>query len=102
MLKLYSVSTLAINGKILFKKRDKVVKDFYDDKLPGRVLIFSNVGSVGLNLSIADVIIFFVNAFYMNLTFFISFYKTNCGQLRMSVRSEDESIINSKRRPSSK
>jgi len=45
-----------------FDKRDKTVKDFYNDEHPARVLIFSSVGSAGLNLAIADIMIFFVSA----------------------------------------
>jgi TATA-binding protein-associated factor len=38
-----------------------VVRDFHDDKNPVRVLIISSVGSAGLNLSVADMVIFFVS-----------------------------------------
>ncbi|KAF5347355.1 hypothetical protein D9756_010004 [Leucocoprinus leucothites] len=51
--------SLSINGKIPFVERDKRVKEFYDDGNPNRVLVFSSVGSAGLNLAIADVVIFF-------------------------------------------
>jgi SNF2 family DNA or RNA helicase len=46
-----------------FDKRDKQVRDFHDDKNPARVLIISNVGAVGLNLTISDVAIFFVSIY---------------------------------------
>ncbi|KAG6876903.1 hypothetical protein C0993_012196 [Termitomyces sp. T159_Od127] len=59
VLSLYNVPSLAINGKITVAKRDKIVKAFYDDSQPARVLILSSVGNAGLNLSCADVIIFF-------------------------------------------
>ncbi|KAG5719786.1 DNA repair protein rhp26 [Termitomyces sp. T112] len=59
VLSLYNVPTLAINGKISVAKRDKIVKTFYNDSQPARVLIISSVGSAGLNLTCADVIIFF-------------------------------------------
>lgn len=52
---------MAINGKLSFDKRDQAVKDLYDDKHPAQVLIFSSVGAAGLNLSIADIVIFFVS-----------------------------------------
>jgi TATA-binding protein-associated factor len=44
-----------------FEKREQIIAQFCK---PGgiRVLIFSRIGSAGLNLSIADVVIFFVNA----------------------------------------
>lgn len=71
MLKLYGIETLAINGKLAFDKRDKMVKNLYDDGHPARVLIFSSVGSAGLNLAVADVVIFFVSAppFYAQVLF---------------------------------
>ncbi|KAF5344632.1 hypothetical protein D9756_011234 [Leucocoprinus leucothites] len=59
ILRLHGVPSLAINGKISFQERDKRVKRFHDLKSDTRVLIFSSVGSAGLNLSIADVVIFF-------------------------------------------
>ncbi|KAF7771865.1 hypothetical protein Agabi119p4_6176 [Agaricus bisporus var. burnettii] len=59
VLRLYGVASLAINGEIPFHQRDKRVKDLYDDKHPARVLVFSAVAAVGLNLAIADVVIFF-------------------------------------------
>ncbi|KAF9447919.1 hypothetical protein P691DRAFT_670489 [Macrolepiota fuliginosa MF-IS2] len=59
VLRLYGIKSLAISGKIPFSERDKRVKALYDDTNPARVLIFSSVGSAGLNLSISDVVIFF-------------------------------------------
>ncbi|KAF9442094.1 P-loop containing nucleoside triphosphate hydrolase protein [Macrolepiota fuliginosa MF-IS2] len=59
VLQLYGVKSLAINGKISFDQRDKRVKELYSDRNPARVLIFSSVGSAGLNLAIADIVIFF-------------------------------------------
>ncbi|KAF5362324.1 hypothetical protein D9756_002852 [Leucocoprinus leucothites] len=59
VLELYGVKSLAINGHVSMRERDKRVKRFYDNKCPARVLLFSSVGSAGLNLSIADVVIFF-------------------------------------------
>ncbi|GLB36948.1 putative aortic smooth muscle cell differentiation [Lyophyllum shimeji] len=57
VLQLYTIPSLAINGKLSFDKRDKQVKRLYDDRDPARVFIFSSVGAAGLNLSIADVVI---------------------------------------------
>ncbi|KAF9443968.1 hypothetical protein P691DRAFT_808051 [Macrolepiota fuliginosa MF-IS2] len=59
VLRLYGVESLAINGKISFDERDRRVGAFRNNANPARVLIFSSVGSAGLNLSIADVVIFF-------------------------------------------
>ena len=60
---LYGVPSLAINGKVTFEQRHKKVKEFHEDD-KARVLIFSNVGAAGLNLAIADVVIFFVSDGY--------------------------------------
>ncbi|KAG6852776.1 hypothetical protein C0991_009199 [Blastosporella zonata] len=59
VLEIHGVPCLVINGKIAVTTRDKIVKQFYDDKHPARVLIISSVGAAGLNLSIADVVLFF-------------------------------------------
>lgn len=53
--------SLAINGKTRFDQRDQQIKRLRDDKNDARILIFSSVGSAGLNLSIADVVVFFVS-----------------------------------------
>ena len=58
-MKLYGVDSLAIDGSMSFDKRDKVVAQFHAENSP-RVLIFSSVGSAGLNLSIASIVLFFV------------------------------------------
>jgi len=57
---LYGVPSLSINGKISFAERNKRVVAFHSDDQPSRVLIFSSIGSTGLNLAIADVVILFV------------------------------------------
>ena len=57
---LYGIDSLAIDGSMSYEKRDKVVAEFHTPGSP-RVFIFSSVGSAGLNLSIADVVIFFVS-----------------------------------------
>lgn len=59
MLDLYGVDTLAIDGSMTYERRDAVVAKFHMPE-QARVFIFSSVGSAGLNLSIADVVIFFV------------------------------------------
>lgn len=61
VLGLYGVSSLTINGKISFDQRTKHVKEFYDNNNESRVLVFSSVGTAGLNLAIADIVIFFVS-----------------------------------------
>ncbi|KAJ3565622.1 hypothetical protein NP233_g7514 [Leucocoprinus birnbaumii] len=55
VLSLHGVESLAINGKTSLKDRDLAVKHLYDDNHPAQTLIFSSVGSAGLNLAIADV-----------------------------------------------
>jgi hypothetical protein len=61
VLKLYGIESLSINGAIPFKQRDMVVEQFVHKPDSPRVLIFSSIGSAGLNLPIADVVIFFVS-----------------------------------------
>ncbi|KAF9060091.1 hypothetical protein BDP27DRAFT_1370864, partial [Rhodocollybia butyracea] len=59
VLRLYNgTESLAIDGTMSFDKRTETVAEFYKPD-SARVLIFSSVGSAGLNLSIADVVIFF-------------------------------------------
>ncbi|KAG6848956.1 hypothetical protein H0H93_012463 [Arthromyces matolae] len=59
VLKVFNIESLAINGRIAVPKRDGIIKQFYDDDHPARVILLSSVGSAGLNLAIADVVIFF-------------------------------------------
>lgn len=60
VLKLYGVECLHIDGQMSFEQRSAVVTQFHAPNSP-RVLIFSSVGSAGLNLSIANTVIFLVN-----------------------------------------
>jgi len=64
VLSLYGIPSLAINGNMSFEQRDQRIRDLYDDDNDARVLIFSSVGSAGLNLAIADVVVFFVSVLY--------------------------------------
>ena len=67
---LYGIEVLRIDGNMPFAKRQTVVDAFHTKGSP-RVLIFSSVGTAGLNLSIADVVILLVHCldfnFYMSL-----------------------------------
>lgn len=63
MLELYGLKSLAIDGSMSYESRDKVVAQFHAPDKP-RIFIFSSVGSAGLNLSIADVVIFFVRCLF--------------------------------------
>src|SRR6202035_5864147 len=67
---LYGIEVLRIDGNMPFAKRQTVVDAFHTEGSP-RVLIFSSVGTAGLNLSIADVVILLVHCldfnFYMSL-----------------------------------
>ncbi|KAH6905669.1 hypothetical protein BKA70DRAFT_1225379 [Coprinopsis sp. MPI-PUGE-AT-0042] len=57
ILKLYGINASAINGGLTYQQRAKVVDKFKTQ--PGlRILILSKVGTVGLNLTEADVLIF--------------------------------------------
>jgi len=51
---LYGVPSLSINGKISFVERDKCVVAFHSDDQPSHILVFSSIGSAGLNLAIAE------------------------------------------------
>jgi SNF2 family DNA or RNA helicase len=57
---LYGIKAVAINGSLTYERRARVVESFKEDAKI-QVLIFSKVGSVGLNLTVADVLIFLVN-----------------------------------------
>ncbi|KAG9308933.1 P-loop containing nucleoside triphosphate hydrolase protein [Chiua virens] len=58
ILKVYGVDAAAINGTQTVEERDRTVLAFQNDK-KCRVLLFSNVGAVGLNLTAATVVILF-------------------------------------------
>ena len=62
VLLVYKVSAVAINGSMTYDQRAKVVERFKTDP-DCRVLIFSKVGTVGLNLTEADTIILLVSLF---------------------------------------
>ncbi|KAF9491153.1 hypothetical protein BDN71DRAFT_1510617 [Pleurotus eryngii] len=52
------IKTLIMNGTLAREDRDQVIDDFVNGDDPERrVLLFSSVGSVGLNLTCADVVI---------------------------------------------
>lgn len=60
VLGLHGIGALAVNGTISFAQRHKNIKEFRDsDKI--RVLLISQVANAGLNLSVADTVIFLVN-----------------------------------------
>jgi SNF2 family DNA or RNA helicase len=59
VLTLYGVRHEHIDGRMTFQQRASVVKKFCANP-DIRVLIMSSVGSVGLNLTVASVIIFLV------------------------------------------
>ena len=60
MLSLYGVDALSIDGNMSFEKRNRIITHFHEPNTP-RILIFSSVGSAGLNLSIAHIVIFLVS-----------------------------------------
>ncbi|KXN82358.1 hypothetical protein AN958_02655, partial [Leucoagaricus sp. SymC.cos] len=64
VLELYGVWSTIIHGGITFKERTMRIKELKNPNDETRVLIFSSVGSTGLNLAIADIVIFFVSAFH--------------------------------------
>lgn len=83
-------------------RRDKLIREFHDNGNDIRVLIFSTVGSAGLNLSVADVVIFFVSASNVASCKFLSCSCQPCrislGLLRTKGKYEDEPIVNPRQR----
>lgn len=63
---------MAINGSLTYQQRAKIVAKFKADPT-FRVLIFSKVGTVGLNLTEADILIFLVCYLLMNHLFPLTF-----------------------------
>ncbi|KAL0575320.1 hypothetical protein V5O48_006649 [Marasmius crinis-equi] len=57
VLELYGIECVYIDGTQTLEKRNEMINEFKRAGGP-RVLIFSSVGSVGLNLSVADVVLF--------------------------------------------
>jgi len=64
VLTLYGIRHLSIDGQTSFQKRAKIVEIFCKDPTY-RVLIVSSVGSNGLNLTVASVVIFLVSLHIM-------------------------------------
>ncbi|KAG1784565.1 P-loop containing nucleoside triphosphate hydrolase protein [Suillus plorans] len=58
VLKLHNIVPLTLNGSHGMDERNEIVKKFNTDP-SARVLLFSNVGAVGLNLTVASVVILF-------------------------------------------
>lgn len=57
---MYDIPSLYIDGQTMYQRRGAIVKQFEED--PNcRVLLFSRVGGVGLNLMCADTVIFLVS-----------------------------------------
>jgi SNF2 family DNA or RNA helicase len=65
VLDLYGIKYKHIDGSTLLHNRAKIVEQFCEGS-EFRVLIISSVGSTGLNLSIASVIIFLVRVIFLN------------------------------------
>jgi SNF2 family DNA or RNA helicase len=59
-MKLYHIVPLTLNGSHTVDQRNKIIEKFNTDPY-ARVLLFSNVGAVGLNLTVATVVILFVS-----------------------------------------
>ncbi|KAG1727537.1 P-loop containing nucleoside triphosphate hydrolase protein [Suillus lakei] len=58
VLKLHNISALPLNGTHTVEERNETIHKFTTDP-EERVLLLSNVGAVGLNLTVANVIILF-------------------------------------------
>ncbi|KAJ8085323.1 hypothetical protein PM082_004119 [Marasmius tenuissimus] len=57
VLRLFKLQFLFIDGQTTLEKRAEVIRQFLDPHGP-RIFVFSSVGATGLNLTIADVVIF--------------------------------------------
>lgn len=60
MFKLHGVKCLPLNGTMTTAERTSAIKQFRNDS-ETRVLLISTVGSIGLNLTNASVVICFVS-----------------------------------------
>ncbi|KAG0693276.1 hypothetical protein DFH29DRAFT_1007449 [Suillus ampliporus] len=58
VLKLYNIHAMTLNGGHTVDERNEIVRKFNTDPA-ARVLLFSNVGAVGLNLTVANIVILF-------------------------------------------
>ena len=63
VLTIFGLDSLVVDGSMSFEKREQIISQFSKPGGP-RILIISRIGSAGLNLSIADIIIFFVNVLF--------------------------------------
>ena len=58
---MHKIDAFELNGEISVAQRARVLRDFMASDRDGvRVLIVSNVGSVGLNIDRANILIFYV------------------------------------------
>lgn len=94
VLHLYGIDSLWIDGGMSYEKRNKVVTNFHTPGNP-RVSISPSVGSAGLNLSIADIVISFVSELVILPIYSYSCHicRINLGVHRMSDRSGDAATI---------
>ncbi|KAJ8581744.1 hypothetical protein M405DRAFT_846837 [Rhizopogon salebrosus TDB-379] len=60
ILKLHNIQPLTLNGSNTVDERNNVIHKFNND-CSARVLLFSSVGAVGLNLTVASVVILFLD-----------------------------------------
>lgn len=62
------IKTLIMNGTLKREERDQVIDEFvHGDDPEKRVLLFSSVGAVGLNLTCADVVIMLVSTLSISM-----------------------------------
>ncbi|TFK16560.1 hypothetical protein FA15DRAFT_607055, partial [Coprinopsis marcescibilis] len=98
---LRGIAAVAINGSLGYDQRAAVVAQFRND--PNcRVLIVSKVGTVGLNLTCADTMIFLVSHFFCLTPCTTTAHirdRTSNGAQRRTNRHTDESVDADKRNP---
>jgi hypothetical protein len=94
----YNIPHLYIDGDITYEARAKITSKFTSDPAI-RVLFFSSVGAIGLNLSIANIVIFLV-CYVIHLTRTSSdpFFRTSLGVLRMSDKFRVAPTVNHSKR----
>ena len=62
----HGIPTIEINGLMTLKERAKAVNRFVAPDSPERVVILSQVANAGLNLAVADTVIFLVRPLLPN------------------------------------
>jgi SNF2 family DNA or RNA helicase len=65
MFKFHGIAVLVFDGKTNFENRNRVIEEFTTSQ-NARVLLFSKVGTVGINLVCADILIYLVRRIHLS------------------------------------